>query len=291
MKGHAIIGFNHGVLGLAENLALGLGFFLQNTSDYALGVLTPKASPSGWVFSQAQHPMIKTYNNARLFSDDVTTIRVSYWWRKEFSSYARLHRGKILYNAWLATSRFGTSLANFSFVVYRNQIIHIIIGFKHDVSCIVRSEALRPLGYATLILEAPLCLRSHNARYSIQGGQSRLTFCRVLHYNHSSMMLYFSLRNRFCKPLLHIRNIIINKHELSTNINFQHDIRFFEQLFCDMRTMHDTNHSDFRNIFLRKYNMHFCSLVCNMSNMGKCIRIVGTRQLLSIGLGIFEHLR
>ena len=62
MKGHAIIGFNHGVLGLAENAALGPGFFRQNTSGYALGVLTPKASPSGWVFSQAQHPMIKTYS-------------------------------------------------------------------------------------------------------------------------------------------------------------------------------------------------------------------------------------
>ena len=34
-------------------------------SGYALGVLTPKTSPSGWVFSQAQHPMIKTYNNDR----------------------------------------------------------------------------------------------------------------------------------------------------------------------------------------------------------------------------------
>ena len=62
MKGHAIIGFNHGLLGLAENPALGPGFFRQNTSGYALGVLTPKASPSGWVFSQAQQPMIKTYN-------------------------------------------------------------------------------------------------------------------------------------------------------------------------------------------------------------------------------------
>ena len=62
MKGHAVIGFNHGVLGLAENPALGPGFFRQNTSGYALGVLTPKACPSGWVFSQAQHPMIKTYN-------------------------------------------------------------------------------------------------------------------------------------------------------------------------------------------------------------------------------------
>ena len=27
--------------------------------------------------------------------------------------------------------------------MYQNQINHVIIGFKHDVSCIVRSEALR----------------------------------------------------------------------------------------------------------------------------------------------------
>ena len=59
-----MIGFNHGVLGLAENPALGPGLFRQNTSGYAFGVLTPKASPSGWVFSQAQHPMIKTYNKS-----------------------------------------------------------------------------------------------------------------------------------------------------------------------------------------------------------------------------------
>ena len=71
MKVHAIIGFNHGVLGLAENPALGPGFFRQNTSGYALGVLTPKASPSGWVFSQAQHPMIKTYNHAYLCHSDL----------------------------------------------------------------------------------------------------------------------------------------------------------------------------------------------------------------------------
>ena len=36
MKGHAIIGFNHGLLGLAENPARGPGFFRQNTSGYAL---------------------------------------------------------------------------------------------------------------------------------------------------------------------------------------------------------------------------------------------------------------
>ena len=66
MKGHAAIrSFNHGVLDLTENGALGLGIFRKNTPGCAFGVLTSKASPSGWVFSQAQHRMIKTYNNAR----------------------------------------------------------------------------------------------------------------------------------------------------------------------------------------------------------------------------------
>ena len=76
MKKHAIIGFNHGVLGLAENPALGPGFFRQNTSGYALGVLTPKASPSGWVFSQAQHAMIKTYNPARHVTPNSTLHKI-----------------------------------------------------------------------------------------------------------------------------------------------------------------------------------------------------------------------
>ena len=40
-------------------LPLGPGFFRQNTSGFFF--FTPKACPSGWVFSQAQHPMIKTY--------------------------------------------------------------------------------------------------------------------------------------------------------------------------------------------------------------------------------------
>ena len=51
---------------------LGPGFFRQNTSGYALGVLTPKASPSGWVFSQAQHPMIKTYSHTLMDSKTCT---------------------------------------------------------------------------------------------------------------------------------------------------------------------------------------------------------------------------
>ena len=43
MKGHAIIDFNHRVLGLAENPARGIGFWSQNTEGVA------------------QHRVIKTY--------------------------------------------------------------------------------------------------------------------------------------------------------------------------------------------------------------------------------------
>ena len=75
MKGHAIISFNHGVLGLAENPALGPGFFRQNTSGYALGVLTPKTNPSGWVFSYAQHPNIATHTIIALVKN-----AESAWW-------------------------------------------------------------------------------------------------------------------------------------------------------------------------------------------------------------------
>ena len=39
------IGFNHGVLGLAENPARGTGFWSQNTEGVARGVLTEKARP------------------------------------------------------------------------------------------------------------------------------------------------------------------------------------------------------------------------------------------------------
>ena len=60
------IGLNHGVLGLAENPARGTCFWSQNTEGIARGVLTEKARPEGWVFSQAQHPMIKTYYNMSL---------------------------------------------------------------------------------------------------------------------------------------------------------------------------------------------------------------------------------
>ena len=33
--------------------------------------------------------------NARLFNDDITAIGVSYWRRREFPNYARLHRGRM----------------------------------------------------------------------------------------------------------------------------------------------------------------------------------------------------
>ena len=45
--------------------------------------------------------------------------------------------------SWFATSRFGTSLVNFGFIIYQKQTIHVIIGWKHDVSGIVGSETIR----------------------------------------------------------------------------------------------------------------------------------------------------
>ena len=45
--GSCVIGFNHGVLGLAENPARGTGFWSQNTEGVARGVLTEKARPKG----------------------------------------------------------------------------------------------------------------------------------------------------------------------------------------------------------------------------------------------------
>ena len=39
--------------------------------------------------------------NARLFNDGVTAIGVSYWWRRKFPNYARLHRGRISHCSFL----------------------------------------------------------------------------------------------------------------------------------------------------------------------------------------------
>ena len=80
------IGFNHGLLGLAENPALGPG--------YALGVLAPKASPSGWDFSQTQHPMIKTYNQARSWL--LRTLNISHYFNLSINSLPIILR--IIYN-------------------------------------------------------------------------------------------------------------------------------------------------------------------------------------------------
>ena len=50
--------------------------------------------------------------NARLFNDDVTAIGVSYWRRREFPNYARLHRRRMptkvrLYERFDGTHHFG----------------------------------------------------------------------------------------------------------------------------------------------------------------------------------------
>ena len=37
---------------------------------------------------------LRSYN-VWLSNDDITAIRVSYWWRKEFSNYAQFHRGRM----------------------------------------------------------------------------------------------------------------------------------------------------------------------------------------------------
>ena len=62
-----VIGFNHGVLGLAENPARGTGFWSQNTEGAARGVLTEKARPEGTGEFPAQ--MASNAEN------------VSIWWR------------------------------------------------------------------------------------------------------------------------------------------------------------------------------------------------------------------
>ena len=51
-----MIGYNHGVLVLTENPALGPGIFRQNTSGYVLGVLTPKSQSLELGFQQSPAP-------------------------------------------------------------------------------------------------------------------------------------------------------------------------------------------------------------------------------------------
>ena len=49
------------------------------------------------LFNLYDYPWV-VFLHARLFNDDVTAIRISYWWRKEFPNYARLHCGGINVN-------------------------------------------------------------------------------------------------------------------------------------------------------------------------------------------------
>ena len=87
--------------------------------------------------------------------------------------------------------------------MYQNQIIHVIIGFKHDVSCIVRSKALRGHSDTSvhsarigatrlvhwLILVAPSCLHSHNARYIMLKSLIRAFAASVMYWSYHSLAL------------------------------------------------------------------------------------------------------
>ena len=85
MKGHAIIGFNHGVLGLAENPALGPGFFRQNTSGYALGVLTTKASLRAGFSAKPSTPWLKPI------------VRHSELYHWNLNEYGKVWTGEIIF--------------------------------------------------------------------------------------------------------------------------------------------------------------------------------------------------
>ena len=52
------------------------------------------------------------------------------------------NRAYIFYNARFFATRFGNSLADVGFVMYQHELTDAIIGCKHDVPFIVRSEAL-----------------------------------------------------------------------------------------------------------------------------------------------------
>ena len=72
----------------------------------------------------------------------------------------------IFYHAWFATLRLGTSLANFGFALYQNQLIHVIRWFKNSIPGIARSGHWGATCLAHwLIPVAHKGLRSHNAWY------------------------------------------------------------------------------------------------------------------------------
>ena len=52
--------------------------------------------------------------NARLFNDDVTAIGASYWRRREFPNYARLHRGRISIWSWSECGIITNAMAGYS---------------------------------------------------------------------------------------------------------------------------------------------------------------------------------
>ena len=54
------------------------------------------------------------------------------------------------YKVWFALVGFRILLANSGVVKYQNHLIHLVIGFKHDMPCIVRSEALRGNSYLSV---------------------------------------------------------------------------------------------------------------------------------------------
>ena len=64
----------------------------------------------------------------------------------------------IFYTARVVAAHFGNSLPDFGIVMYQNELIHVIIEFKHDVPCIVRSEALR--GHSDTSAHSALCASS-----------------------------------------------------------------------------------------------------------------------------------
>ena len=62
------------VLGLAKNTARWTGFWSQSTEGLARGVLVEKARLEGWDFSQARHPMIKTYYSMSLYCNTAIIV-------------------------------------------------------------------------------------------------------------------------------------------------------------------------------------------------------------------------
>ena len=66
-------------------------------------------------------------------------------------------------NARFVATRFRKSPVDFGFIMYQKELIHAVIGFKHNVPCIVSSEALR--GHSDTSVHEARSPRSHNAQY------------------------------------------------------------------------------------------------------------------------------